>query len=568
MKFSVDFETANNNELNKEETWVWLASAYDIEKEVNVGVWHSIDDFFFNFVLEHPFSTFYFHNLTFDGNFLVQYLINRGYKVNLDTKKWYPHTFRVVIDFTNNYYSIEFCTTYSRTRQKRKTFKFLDSLKIIPLKEEDLAKRFGLDTLKGSIDYTKYRPKGYKATKEEIEYIKNDVYINGKALKYFIDNDMLTGMTIGQIAFKEYKKLYPKWRKVYPVLDMEVESFIRKAYHGGWCYANPLYTNQVLNDGLVYDANSLYPSQMELKPLPYGKPFYFKGKPNLKDVSSKFKSYIVHLSCEFEIKKGYLPTIQIKHNISFNPTEYLSYSTEPVELYLTKEEWELVQKHYNLFNINYIDGYYFRMKTGMFNLYINRFKKMKIENDDNKALREIAKLLLNNLYGKFSTNPHRISKIPVIVDGNLTYESIGTQELEPIYIAVGVWITSYGKIETITNAQNNYSRFLYADTDSVHLLGKEIPTNFKVHQTDFGCWKLESSFRKAKYLRAKTYLEDTLQKDGTYKTIVKCAGLPSTIRDNIKIEDFYIGAIFTGKLARKSVKGGVILQETTFEIKG
>ena len=39
------------------------------------------------------------------------------------------------------------------------------------------------------------------------------------------------------------------------------------------------------------------------------------------------------------------------------------------------------------------------------------------------------------------------------------------------------------------------------------------------------------------------------------------------IRKTIRPENFYLGAEFTGKLARKSVKGGVILEETTFKIK-
>lgn len=567
--YSCDFETANNPILNENETWVWLASAYDIDLNKNLGVWFSMDDFFYNFILEHPYSTFYFHNLTFDGNFLLQYLLNKGYKI-IDEKKclkWKKYSIKTIIDFTNNYYSIEFCTTFDKKRKRWITFKFLDSLKIIPLSEDVLATKFGLDTLKGSIDYNKKRPKGYKATEEEISYIKNDVYINGKALKYFIDNDLLNGFTIGQIAFKEYKKLYPKWRKVYQELDDDEEAFIRKAYHGGWCYANPKFVNKDIGEGLVYDANSLYPSQMQLKPLPYGKPKYFKGKPNLND-NRLFQSYLIHVVCEFEIRKGFLPTIQIKHNIAFKPTEYLTFSKQPVELYLTKEERELVQKHYHLFNVQYIDGYYFRMKVGMFDLYIEKFKKMKIENDKNPALREIAKLLLNNLYGKFSSNPNRLSKAPQLVDGELHYVSLGIKKTHAIYIPVGVWITSWGKIETITNAQNNYDRFLYADTDSVHLIGKEEPVGIKLDQTAFGYWKKESEFRYAKYLRAKTYLEDTYNpKKNKYEIVVKCCGLPKDIRDTIKIEDFKYGATFDNKLARKSVKGGVILKQTTFEIK-
>ena len=39
------------------------------------------------------------------------------------------------------------------------------------------AEAFKLDRLKGELDYHKPRPIGYKPTKEELEYLYNDVYI-------------------------------------------------------------------------------------------------------------------------------------------------------------------------------------------------------------------------------------------------------------------------------------------------------------------------------------------------------------------------------------------------------
>ena len=67
---------------------------------------------------------------------------------------------------------------------------------------------------KGEIDYKKYRKVGYKLTKEEVEYIKNDVTIVAMALESMFDND-LTKMTIGSNALKIYKGMTKKFDRFY-----------------------------------------------------------------------------------------------------------------------------------------------------------------------------------------------------------------------------------------------------------------------------------------------------------------------------------------------------------------
>ena len=72
----------------------------------------------------------------------------------------------------------------------------------------------------------------------------------------------------------------------------------------------------------------------------------------------------------------------------------------------------------------------------------------------------------------------------------------------PLYIPVGTFVTSYARNVTIRAAQKCYYRFIYADTDSLHLIGKEIPP-IDVDQLKLGAFKLESVFTKAKFLRSK-----------------------------------------------------------------
>ena len=89
-------------------------------------------------------------------------------------------------------------------------------------------------------------------------------------------------------------------------------------------------------------------------------------------------------------------------------------------------------------------------------------------------------------------------------------------------------------------------------------------------------------FHKAKYIRAKTYLESPYLKDGKVlenpsdldetciksdEPEVKCAGMPDNCKKDVTYENFKCGAIYEGKLMPKVIKGGVVLRETTYQIK-
>ena len=70
-----------------------------------------------------------------------------------------------------------------------------------------------------------------------------------------------------------------------------------------------------------------------------------------------------------------------------------------------------------------------------------------------------------------------------------------------------------------------------------------------------------STFTRAKFLRAKSYVEEI---DG--KLHVTCAGLPERCHDQVTFENFNINATYTGKLQPVHTAGGIVLEETTFKI--
>jgi hypothetical protein len=212
--------------------------------------------------------------------------------------------------------------------------------------------------------------------------------------------------------------------------------------------------------------------------------------------------------------------------------------------------------------------------------------KIKSKLDGNKAMYLLSKLMLNALYGKFALNPNVQSKIPHYYNGMIKYTEGEKETRDPIYIPVGTFVTSWARYKTITSAQTVYDRFIYADTDSLHLTGIEIPKELEVDDVKLGAWKHESTFKRGRYLRQKSYLESEIISDKTFNKMEKedqekcyyigndrvidnitCAGLPESCYRYVTWDNFHEGVVYEGKLQAKRVKGGIVLKDITFEIK-
>lgn len=90
----------------------------------------------------------------------------------------------------------------------------------------------------------------------------------------------MTKLTAGSDSLATYKKMTGKlFIRRFPILSPEIDGEIRKAYRGGFTYADPRYSKQLNGKGSVYDVNSLYPSVMRTALLPYGDPIYSDGAP-------------------------------------------------------------------------------------------------------------------------------------------------------------------------------------------------------------------------------------------------------------------------------------------------
>lgn len=556
--YTADFETTTD----LDDCRVWAAATCEIGNVGNVERGTSVE-WFVNWCRDHAQCNVYFHNLAFDGAFIMDWLERSGtWRWVASRREVSDMTYTTVISDANQVYCIElyFTPVYH--------VRIMDSLKICPLSIAQMAKAYDLPILKGSIDYDAPRPVGHVLTDEEIAYLDNDVQIAAMVMERFLTRG-LNKMTAGSNALSDYrdrnggKRGFRRW---FPMLTEEEDTFIRRAYRGGFAWVNPKYQGQALGRGIVFDVNSLYPSVMygcSGERLPYGLPEWFDGRPV---PSEAYDLWVAQITCSFRLREGHIPCIQLKGNFRFSQTEYLSRSDGDVTFTITNVDWELIQRQYHVYNLRWHGGYMFRSASFLFKSYIDYWVTEKNEAtiEGNKGRRQIAKLMLNSLYGKFATRTTVYSRRPALVNNVLRYVDLPPEQRDPVYLPVGVFVTSWARYKTITTAQSVYDRFVYADTDSIHLVGTEVPDCIDMDDVRLGAWKHESTFRQAKFLRAKCYIE---YEEGSDSPTVHVAGMPAACRGQVTMDNFDFGATYQGKLYTHRVEGGIVLKPDAMQIR-
>ena len=390
--YTADFETTTDE--NDCRVWAWAVCKITDPDEFEYG--NQFEDFIEFCANPKKNYTLYFHNLKFDGAFIISWLLHNGFEYISDKKDRRNNTFSTLITDMDQFYAIDIY--FKVNKRNINKVRILDSLKIFPnFSVERVAESFGLPLSKLEIDYKMKRPKGWKLTEQEVNYIRNDVEIMARALNIMFGQG-LNKMTIAGDAFSSYKKFMPAFRTRFPMLPKEVDEDIRLAYRGGFTYVNEIYKEKKIGRGITIDKNSMYPSKMVQQPLPYGKPEFFEGKYIF---DSSMPLYIQSLTCKFELKKGKIPNIQLKNNLSFMPNEYLpSSNNKLVTISLCNPDYELFLENYNIDDVTYHGGWKFKECKGMFDSYINYWMEQKIKagKEGNLGMRTLSKLMLNSLY--------------------------------------------------------------------------------------------------------------------------------------------------------------------------
>lgn len=571
--FVADFETTTT-EKNCH-VWAWALCEVDDPDNVYIGT----DIYDFMDMCEHLRDNLkvYFHNLKFDGQFIISWLFQNEFLLVTDSRDRATRTFKTMISDEGLYYAIE--VIFYKKGKNIKKVTFYDSMKLLPMSVEKIADSFHLPMKKGEIDYDAHNdlPYGSPLTDEEKEYIINDVKIIAHAIDFF-QKQGLDRITIGSCAMSEYKKLIGQraFDRLFPVLHHHDD--IKQSYRGGFAYVNPKFTGKTLGNGVVLDVNSLFPWVMRTKLLPHGTPIFYRGKYEPDEL---YPLYTQMISCGFDLKPGKIPVIQDRR---FGRNYLTSSNDEQVVMCLNSVDLELFLENYDVDNLEYISGWKFMGSTGLFDEYVDKWSAAKIQarKDENWGLYMIAKLFLNSLYGKFGTSRTRRSKIPYMDGDVVAYKDTDPEQTDGVYVAMASFITSYAREKTIRAAQqicDDYAagrskiQFCYADTDSLHCISEDhsLPEGLHIDKYELGAWKYESRFDRAKFLRAKCYIENSTEKvedpNAEYNLKVTVAGMPEECHDQVTFSNFRIGAQYYGKKTPKIVPGGVVLTSIDFTIK-
>lgn len=556
---SMDFETSNSDiNIEKEYTRVWLWDIYDPNEKVHL-TGNDIESFF-DELFKMSSTILYCHNLKFDGSFIISYLLKNGFFISDGRETGSINT--LITDRLIWYtFTVHYCG---------KQYRFRDSAKKIKGSLEAAAKSFKLPIAKGSIDYKKHRDAGYIPTKEEIEYIHNDTEILALILEYYYDNDM-PGLTNASDAINTYKTMISKkgFNKFFPTIPKETDDFIRKSYKGGYCYLNPKYFDKLLENIYTYDVKSMYPSVMATAYLPYGIPIHYNGKYQ---EDNAFPLFIQQIRVDCKLKAGRIPSIQTKTFLTIKLKYLTDTNGEMQELILTSYDLKRLLDDYIIYEIEYIQGYKFLASNMLFKRYVSHFYEMK-ETSEKGAKRELYKIFLNSLYGKFAMMCERQQAFPHLVQGTMKFKRGEIEEVPPVYTAVASFITAIARNKLIDAIYANIDSYVYSDTDSIHLLSpaKNIKLGKNLGDFDLENGWYENSLphteiKSGKYLGQKCYI--LCRKDGEIK---KIAGAPEKVKEEINIENFKVN--FTSnpskfpKFRMKNVDGGVLLIPTSFTIK-
>lgn len=595
--FTADFETSTAEWLKYDNNArVWAYSIYEIEEHFDNFIYGNNINDFMNWCAN-PKENYkvFFHNLAYDGRYIIEYLLKNGFEYIEDKKLRRDKTFTTLISVDGIFYSIEIYFTVQKKKVNKVTI--LDSLKLLNFSVDKIAKDFDLPIRKLELDYNLYRPENHQLTEDEINYIRNDVEIVARAL-YELFNRGYDKMTIASNALHDFKnKIGNKYQYLYPKLPNEIHDLANESYRGGFTYVNPANKDKITKELIVLDVNSLYPSVLRYKPMPYGKPILYDGEYK-RDIV--YPLYIQYLSCRFELKKGKIPTIQIKGHSIFLRTEYLENSKdEIVFLALTSVDLKLFLENYDVYDLTYLYGYKFKCVSGVFDSYIDSWtnEKIKAKKEGNKSMYAISKLFLNSLYGKFGSGRKSINKIPYInEDGILDFIDSDIKDKNTVYMPVATFTTAYAREKTIRTSQkirdwsiNKYGedRYCYSDTDSIHFICKseydekgnivltedsELLDILDIDDYKLGWWKIESRAKRGKFLHAKCYIEEPYEEDSDLNVTI--AGLPKRLGKLVTFENFKHGMRIKAeenptlqKLIPVKVNGGVVLKAIDFTIK-
>lgn len=513
---------------------------------------NNLDDLFIYVSKLKKQVTIYNHCLDFYVNHIETYLLENKYtcsnKSFYESLDWMEYS--VLRNNLNYVYNLKI------RLNSHSYITFLDSAKLFNIPIKKLVLNF-YENYKETPD--RFYTQESKPTKQEfLNLVKECNTIRQLVNSVLLENG-ISKMTRSAYAFYNIRKTYNKYHndmfdKHFYKIDVSEHNKLRKAYFGGIVYLKENIENKVIENVDIYDVNSSYSSSMRNDYLPYGEYSEFEGL-----YRGDKKLYIQKLKCGFKLKEQGIPFLAKKWNKFKDPI----YSDKDLMddfkiLHLTNIDLKMFfENYYITTEIEWLGGWEFNSKKGMFKEYIDdKMNKKIIARQNGNFIDELnAKLDMNAGYGKFGQSVEMIRKTTILKDEMLDFNNKQSNESAQNYLPLAIFIASNARKRLMDVATKYYDRLLYTDTDSVHLINKDLDTKYiPIDRNKLGFWKLENRCNKVKYIAEKTYLIE--KTDG--EKVLKASGVTDEIRqENADFEKIYVGCEINMKQSQM-VKGGAV----------
>lgn len=544
----------------------------------------------------------FFHNLSFDGTFICDWLDKNGFKLDDKLKK--DKTFSIFRTTGSIIYGI-------KVLYLNKLFEFKCSLKLLSAPVKALGKCVNIEKYASEAQETEefYNVEPMNsledfeaANREYCLYCERDVEIVRQSLLGFYNSlfqflqdfnadqtwykRVLEGSTISQISLQLQlmcaEKNYRREVDLFLLTKYERET-MDQFTNGGLTISNEAYRAKELKDleGYVIDLKSAYPAVMAGQ-IPYG--------PMLKKPPEG-------CYCEFvEVRYGSLtpknhqiPLLKNWHDKSLEAPNYFLSATN-YTTYLLREEMDLLEQLYDFTDKVIVNRYFYSIDNYLKDFVDYGFKMKEWHKKEGRAANSHTfKILLNSAYGIHAKRSdfklvkewkgeewadkkkkYKLSDIDLNKPGRHSYlennklyaYDFDTFLDDNFYIAAHKGIANFITAQTRCKILQGIidfgpENFLYCDTDSLFIMNVPLEKILKYTGPNLGDWELEvgKEYDSAIVVRSKTY---QLYKEGeTIKSGM--AGVKKNVLDlrNAGLNESI--KILEATLIPQRVPGGLIL---------
>ena len=584
-------------------------------------------------------NTFYVHNL---GRFDVPFIIKALSEYNKTSEgKSNPY----ILDASTRDNQILRLIIKRRVNDRIQSVKLQDSVAILPRDLRSLCKDYEVEVEKGLFPYNfctkdtlfyigktpdisyynNISQEDYNLLYKEVWSLKDEclLYLDkdlislcqvlvkvNKTLHYLLNVQMTDCLTISGISMRYFLKdhyLNNKEQNIPLVVNKAIWDDIYQAYYGGRVEVyNPTFKINTKKKSknskklYYYDVNSLYPFA-SLNPMPSLNCQYLESFKQPLDLDKLFGFFY----CKIKSNNSYiglLPKRTEKGNLIF-PTGNWSgwYFSEALKF--AKEKG---------YTIEVFKGYNFNSVDNVFTSFVNKVIDLKI-NAKNSSERNVAKLILNSLIGRFgmdflktvtrlfNSNTHdlisvtRAIKNSIEIDENLYLDTFkpgvdkevcesfdvdmikvlntesvdeksSTGRFKTVSLPIAAATLSYARIHMIklmTFILENKGKIYYTDTDSI-VTDFKLPDDI-VHPSELGKFKLENEIVEGYFISDKTYAFVTTEG----KLVKKAKGVDSeylTLDDYKKMYNLKSVKNAVKKVSKRDYRKGSVTLTTKNDI--